>query len=953
MRHIKSVYLGIVLFVLLFSLSGCLSAGKDNEIDASPSTLKLDSPLPVDPQVTIGRLNNGLTYYLLVNGEPKDRASLRLVVNAGSVLEEDNQKGLAHYLEHMAFNGTETFAPDEIVNYLESIGMRFGPEVNASTGFDETIYKLQVPTDKPEPLEKALQILEEWAHRISFKEAEVEKERGVIIEEWRLGRGAEARMREAQNRVLFDGSLYAERSPIGKLETIEKFQSEDFKKFYRDWYRPDLMAVIAVGDFDRDWMEAQIKKYFSRLKPAVNPRPRPNYPVPDHPKTLFALASDKEATESRLSVITKLDITPFKTVGDYRAILVESLYHRMLNDRLHELTRSPEPPFLEGYSGQGRFVRTKEFYILGARVKENGFERGLETLLTEAKRVKEFGFTLSELERQKKDLLKGIEQVFRERDKRDSSDYVREYTDHYTEGEPIPGTEYEYRLYNTYVPEITLEEVNSLAGKWLTEENRVIMINSPQKNGIRIPGESELLAIFDRVRNLAVSPYIDRVSEKPLVSVTPVPGTITSEKKIEELDLTEWTLSNGVRLVLKPTDFKNDQVLLGSFSPGGNSLVPNGEYIAAVTAPRIVIEGGLDGFSKIELEKKLTGKNVEVSPWINELYEGISGSGSPEDLETMLQLIYLYFTAPRMDENAYLAYRERLKENLENRRLSPEENFWDTIRSAIDQDHYRSRPWTPEIISEMDLRESFDIYRNRFADASDFTFFLVGNFDPQGIKPLIETYLGGLPALRRNETWRDLGINPPEKIVERTVKKGLEAKSQVQLVFGSPFKWSRKGAFTMDAVAEILDRRLRENLREDQGGTYSVGVWSSPSRYPDEEIHVFIGFGCAPEKVNRLTEIVFEEIRTLQANGPIQKDLDTVKEILRRDRETNLRSNGFWLNVLRSYYMNGQDPQLILDYDRLIDELTPQDVRDMTRLYLSPDRFVKVVLYPQDWKEEI
>lgn len=734
-----SLYLALLLAAgaMLLGLGSCATPAQPLDPDRD-SRFDLESALPIDDRVAIGRLENGLTYYIRSNTEPKNRAELRLVVNAGSVLEEENQQGIAHYLEHLAFNGTKNFAKQEIVDYLESLGVRFGPDLNAYTSFDETVYRLQVPTEKDDTLETALQILEDWAHNIVFTDEEIEKERGVIIEEWRLRRGADARIRDKQLPILFKGSRYANRRPIGKVDTINAFRSEDFRRFYRDWYRPDLMAVIAVGDFDSIWLEQRIKDLFSRLEPVKDGRPREDYPLPDHKETLFAIASDPEATESRLSIFTKHPVQPFASVGDYRRILVESLYHRMLNDRLDELTLVPEAPFLGAYSGKGKLVRTKDFYILGARVRDGGFETGIEALLTESKRIREFGFTATELERVKRETLKRIEQYYNERDKTNSAELVQEYIDHFLENEPIPGIEYEYELYNKFLPEISLDEVDALASEWLVDENRVIFISSPEKADVPIPRESDLLTAFDRVQQRQITAYVDRTSEAPLLSIVPAEGSITAVETLDALGVTIWTLSNGVRVVLKPTDFKNDEILFNSYSPGGTSLVEDIDYIAADTAIEAVTEGGVGELTLIELQKKLADKAVSVSPWISGLYEGVRGSSTPQDMETMFQLIYLHFASPRKDSSAFLAYRQRLEGRLQNRMSSPDEVFWDAVRSAISQDHFRYLPLTTERLGELNLEKSFNIYKDRFADASDFTFFFVGNFDLEGMTPSTE-----------------------------------------------------------------------------------------------------------------------------------------------------------------------------------------------------------------------
>ncbi len=961
----KTTYLRIILALLLtftFSctafLTSCISTPpkKDTELleklseqDISGSDLSLDEPLPIDTHVKVGKLENGLTYYIRSNKQPENRAELRLVVNAGSLLEDEDQQGLAHFLEHMAFNSTKHFARQEIVNYLESIGMRFGPDLNAYTTFDETVYKLQVPTDNQKTLETAMQILEDWAQYIIFEEEDIDKERGVVVEEWRMRRDAEARMREKQYQILFYNSRYSERMPIGKMDIIRSFKTDTLIRFYKDWYRPDLMAVIAAGDFEMAMMERMIKKYFLGLKPVKDSRTRTIFPVPDHDETLVGIASDAEATKSRVSIITKHDIPASKTVADYRRYLIEALYNGMLNVRLDELSRAHDPPILSGYSAIGRIVRNKDFYILGAQVKDSGIIRGLKALLTEAERVKRFGFTISELDRQKKELLKGIEQLYNERDKIESSDFASEYIRHYLENEPIPGIEYEFELFQKYIPGIQLDEVNQLADEWLMEKNRVILAYSPKKAEIQLPDQDDLLEVINLVKNKEVLPYKDEIADMPLVPVSPVPGRIIEEKLIEEIGITEWGLSNGVQVILKKTDFKNDEVLFSAFSPGGHSLVPDDDYVAAISATSLIEEGGVGNFNLTQLEKKLAGKAVTVSPWIDELYEGIRGSSTPEDMETMFQLIYLYFTRPRMDKTAFLTVRNRLEALVKNREASPEEFFWDSVRKAVAQNHYRAQPWNREMLAEMDLEKSYNFYLDRFADASDFTFFFVGNFTLEHIKPLIETYLGGLPSTGRDETWQDLGIDPPAGIVKETIMKGIDPKSMVQIVFNGTFDWTLENAFMFTALEDVLDIPIRESLREDKGGTYSTWVYTVLSRFPDEEYYIYIGFGSAPEQAAELVELVFKEILRLQTEGPKMPNINKVKEILRRERETKMRQNEFWLRILQSYYIQGLDPVRMLEYDMFIDELTAEKVQVALKKYLDRNRYVQVILYPENW----
>jgi len=949
-HYMRQLSVYIVLSAVTIAACATRTARRD-EPQASPGAgrrAEMSAPLPFDDAVTKRRLENGFTYYIRANHKPENRMELRLVVRAGSVLEDDDQQGLAHFLEHMAFNGTEHFEKQELVDYLESIGMRFGPDVNASTGFDQTVYMLQVPTDDAGIVATAFQILEDWAHNMTLDGGEIDRERGVIIEEWRQGRGAAARMRDKQLPVLFDGSRYAERLPIGKPEIIRNFDHDTLRRFYRDWYRPDLMAVVAVGDFDPDVIERNIREHFSRLAMPDDPPERTVYPVPDHEDILFAIATDPEAAGSNAAVYYKHDVRPETTERDYRRSIVESLYNGMFNMRLTELSRQSDPPFLYGYSGSGRFVLSKEIYMLGVGVEDNGIPRGLEAIYTEAERVARHGFTATELERQKKERLRGMERAYNERDKTESGAYANEYVRNFTVDEPVPGIEAEFELHRRFLSDITLDEVNRLAGSLITDDNRVVMIGSPEKPDVSVPDEAGILAILESVEGKTIEPYEDEVDDRPLVSETPEPSPVVDENRIEEIGVTEWRLANGVRVVLKPTDFKNDEIRFTSYSPGGHSLVDRDGYIPAVTAASLMREGGIDGFDRNGLDKKLSGKVVSVGPWIDELQEGISGGASPRDAETMFRLIYLYFTEPRKDPEAFQSYLSRMNGYIENRSASPETAFFDTLGVTLAGYHYRSRPWSPELLAEMDLDASYAIYRDRFADAGDFTFFFVGNFDPAAIRPLVETWLGGLPAAGREETWRDVGIDYPKGVVEKTVNRGIEQKSRVSIVFTGAIPWSRQNRYTIGSMTDALQIKLREVLREDLGGTYSVGVSQSVFHYPDEEYRITVSFGADPGRVDELTSVVFAQIDSLRTVGIDQSYIDKVRETQRREREINLENNDFWLNILKTYYYHGEDPVDILAFDELIDSLDVDAVRRMANRCFDMNRYVKVVLYPEN-----
>lgn len=934
----------LLLAALAVALVGCASKGTPTAPERPAATA--DDPFPLDPAVVHGTLDNGLHYYVRQNAKPDDRAELRLVVNAGSILEDDDQLGLAHFVEHMAFNGTENFEKQELVDYLEGIGMRFGPDLNAYTSTDETVYMLQVPTDDEEILDTAFDILKDWAGGIAFEGEEIDKERGVVVEEWRLGRGAWARIRDEQWPVIFEGSRYADRRTIGDKDILENAPWDTFRRYYRDWYRPDLMAIVAVGDFEPAAIEAEIRERFAALENPENPREREVHGVPDHDDTRIKIATDPEMTTTSVMVAWARDVRKTRTVEDYRADLVDSLYHAMMNARLDELTQQADPPYLYGFAGESRWVRTKGMYTMQAAVADGGVERGLTTLLTEARRVREHGFLPGELERAKTSLLRSYERRMEERDKQESSRFASQLVRHFLEREPLPSIERLAELAEDLVPGITLDEVNARADQWITENNRLILIGGPESDDALIPDEGTVLATFEQVEDAPVDPWVDRVKDAPLVADVPEPGGIVEERTIDDLGVTIWTLSNGARVVLKPTDFKNDQIVLRGWSPGGSSLVAHDDLTSANFASSIVRQSGLGEFDAIELSKALTGKVAYVGGWIGQTAEGISGSASPKDLETMFQLLRLQFTGTRRDEEAYAALRSQMDTVLQNQEASPSFWFGKTMTEVMTQDHPRRRPMTRETLDEVDLDRALAAWRDRFADASDFWFVLVGAFEIDDMRPLVERWMATLPATDRDETWRDEGVEPPPGVETFVVERGLEPKASVQLVFHGEADWNRQDRYAMSSMTRALSIRLREVLREDLGGVYGVRVGGGINRWPRETYSVSIGFGCDPERVDELLEATFREIEVFRTEGPPQEIVDKVRESQIRARETDLERNEWWASILEAQFINDLDPLDILRHDELTSTLTVDLVRDAAKRWVDPEQYVQGVLMP-------
>jgi zinc protease len=913
----------------------------------SQRLFQIADTLSRDPAITCGKFDNGLTYYIRVNKKPEKRAELRLAVKTGSVMEDDDQLGIAHFCEHMAFNGTRSFPKNEIVSLLEKDGVRLGPDVNAYTSFDETVYMLQIPTDSAQLMEKAFKILEEWASAVTYDSAEIDKERGVVIEEWRLGRGASARLQDKHLPKLLYNSRYAKRYVIGKKEILESASYETIRRFYRDWYRPELMAVVAVGDFDKTAMERLIADHFSKLTNRRPARERITYPVPAHAEPLASVASDKELPAASLQVIFKRQPQEELTAGDYRRSIVGQVYDGMFNDRLQERLQKPNPPFIVGGGSDGHWLGHTQAYTLFAQMKENTFLESLEFLLTETNRVQQYGFTATELDRQKSDRLRWMERAYKERDKTESRRHADEYVRNFLQGEPIPGIEGEFALTKQFLPGITLEEVNQVSRTRMANSSRVVTLSLPDKEGVKVPTESDVLAVFDKASTRKTEAYVDNVSTKPLLANFPKAGKIVHEKTIASLGLTEWKLSNGALVVLKPTDFKNDEILLSAYSNGGSSLASDADYLSAAMSSQLVNACGVGEFDAVTLNKMLSGKVVSVNPAISSLTEGFTGNASPQDLETLFQLTYLYATVPRKDTSAFGALMSRMKASLQNRSASPEAVFADTVTVTMTQHHYRSRPMTPALLDELNLDKALAFYKDRFADAGDFTFFFVGSFTLDKIRPLVEQYLASLPAIGRHETWRDVGGTAPKGVVNKEVYRGIEPKSSVMMAFTGPFDWSHQNRYDLTSLIEMLNIRLREVLREEKSGTYGGRAQGSSVLYPRKEYGVSISWGCNPARAGELVKTVVGILDSLKMEKPAQEYIDKVKEIQRRNHEVNTKENRYWLSNLRFYYSHGEDPEEILSYGALVDKLSAAAMQEAAKKYFDMNNVVKVVLFPE------
>jgi zinc protease len=940
----KKLFLRFLLTSIVFSVFITLSAqDKFGE-----------QKLPVDSKVRIGKLANGFTYYIRTNQKPEKRLEMRLAVNAGSILESDNQQGLAHFIEHMCFNGTAHFAKNDLVQYLQSIGVRFGADLNAYTSFDETVYKLTIPSDSTNLIEKGFLVMEDWAHNVTFDSTEIDKERGVIVEEWRLGRGPWQRLTDKFLPVVFKDSHYAVRLPIGKKEVIEGAPYDTLRGFYKDWYRPDLMALVIVGDIDPDQAEKKIREHFSSLKMPEKPKARKEYDIPNQPVTLITVASDKEQPYCVLQLIYKSDVKKFETYADYLEKLKYSCLTGMLNRRLSELTENENPPFITSAFEYGDlWVRAKEGLQGYAIVGEKGIERGLQTLLVENKRLSQYGFTQGEFDRFKLDLLKQYENAFNERDKTESQDLVGEYIRNFLEKEPIPGIEFEYEFVKNNLQLISLESINTLSKELITDRNRVIVVSAPEKEGVIVPSEDNVFGIAHSVDTMKILPYIDKFSGEKLLSVLPEPGKIVSEQNIAGLDARELMLSNGAKIILKPTIFKNDEIILSAFCLGGHSVYPDKDHFTAMNADGIVQEGGISNYSPSDIDKILAGKSVYVAPVITYNTEEMTASSQSMDIESMFQLLYLYFTNPRVDNSAFNSYISKKKELYQNLAKEPLNYFYDQYSRIKAQNHLRGDYLPkPEDWDKIDYKRAIDIYKDRFADAGGFTFLIIGSFSIDSVKPLIERYIGSLPSIKRTENFVDLGIRPPKDKQVNRVFKGNDPKSRAILYFEEEKPWNDRDAFMVDVLGDILEFRYIEKLREEMSGVYTVRVGSSLRKIPYSHSSLQITMPCAPDNVDSLVNAAIAEIRKIQVSGVEEKEIIKAKETRKRALESDTKTNKFWLAAIEDALLNDTDLGSVTN-EKYIDQISSQEIQRVAKEYFNIDTYLEVVLYPEEYKAKL
>ena len=911
-------------------------------------------PIPTDPNVRIGKLEDGLTYYIRHNELPENRADFYIAQKVGSILEEENQRGLAHFLEHMCFNGTTNFPGKGIIDWLETIGVKFGENLNAYTSVEETVYNIDnVPVIRDGIVDSCLLILHDWANDLTLAEAEIDNERGVIHEEWRTRQGAMMRMYEQALPKAMEGSKYGHRLPIGTIEVIDNFPYQAIRDYYEAWYRPDQQGIIVVGDVDVDKVEAKIKELFSPIQMPANAPERKYESVPDNKEPIITITKDKEQPSTMIYIWHKHPATPNEAKGNIGYLVQNyllSMIESMLNARLEELRQSANPPFIMAGTEDTNFLfaKTTKAFAGIAISKEDGIPTAIKALVREIERARKFGFTASEYSRAKADYLRDLESAYNERDNKENKEYVQEYVDNFLENEPIPGIETEYAIMNQLVPNISVEAINSLLPQLIKDENIVINVFGPDKEDMVYPTETEILKVLQDTKAEEITAYVDKVSDEPLLKEAPKAGKIV---KTEEgpFGSTAFTLSNGVRVVVKNTDFKADEIRMTAFSPGGTSMFDTKEAIQLRMLNSVAGLGGLGNFSNVDLEKVLAGKKASISTSFTVLTEKVNGYCSPKDLETLMQLVYLSFTAPRMDDAAFESFKTRTKASLLNEEANPMTAFSDTLNHALYGNHPMIDRIKADMIDQIDYNRIMEMYKDRFKEAGDFTFLFVGNINMDEAKPLIETYLGSLPTINRKEDFKDIKLEIRKGNYKNVFEKQLEIpKASVISVISGNCEYNLKNILLMSILSQTMDMVYTETIREKEGASYGVSAFGQINKHPKDEAVFQIYFDTDPAKREKMEQIVMTELQKATKEGPRPEHLAKVKEFILKKHNEDTKENAYWLSQLNQYYWYNTD--MDSDYEKLVNEITVEDVKNFAKALLDQGNIIEVTMTAKESK---
>jgi zinc protease len=915
---------------------------------------KLTDPINNDPNVKIGKLSNGLTYYIRENKKPENRAEFWLLVKAGSMQENEDQLGLAHFVEHMGFNGIKGYPGNKLTDELAKIGVAFGSGINAYTSFDETVYTITMPTDNSKNIEMGLNILKAWANEYLLDNKEIEEERGIIIEEYRLRLGAQDRMRKIWFPVFFNGSRYADRWVIGTLDVLENFKPQTLKNFYYDWYRPDLQAIVIVGDINAAEVEKMITAKFSKIKSKKNPRERIYYPIEPGKDPVAVVCTDKEAGVNTVMVLRKFPHFVMRTVGDYKTAMTHELYNAMYRSRLEEMTQNPNTPFFGAHIGYGHFLGNTDVYSAQAVAKENQIEDALRVIMQEDYRVLKHGFLESELKRAKDELLYQYEIEANEVGKTESHRFAQDYLSHFLLQDPIPGAKRVFNYAKKYMEEITIEEVNEWAEKWITKDNICVIVTAPDMEGVGVPTETQILAIVNDRSLENVEPYIDNYKEQEMVDVELLQkGEIVSENILPEVDVTEIVLSNGIKVWLKKTDFKNDEIIFRAVSKGGLSLYDEADLASGLLAAEFVDRAGIGEIDFSSLMKKMKGKQVGIIPSIKIFTEEFSGSSTPKDLEFFFQYLHAFFVSPRYDSTVYELVTKETKEQLKMIDNVPMYRALKNLVKVVIQNDYfspldlTSLTYSDDFINSSDYNRAFEIYKERFANSADFYFTFVGNFDEIIMKEYLELYLGSLPTSDLKDE-----INPgvakgfPKEQVIENIYVGTEEQSFVGIVYQNEFPWNEENKMILRALQEALQIELIAEIREKMSGVYSPMLYMDWNKVPKSEYLMLVFFGCSPTNTDILSDAVFKILKETKQNGPSEETMVKVKQQMIKQRETSLKTNEFWKQMLSNMWLNDDDVAVIPTFEDRINKLTSKDIVYFLQQYFDVEHYVRMNLYP-------
>jgi zinc protease len=909
-----------------------------------------DERVKTDPTFKVGKLSNGLTYYIKKSSNPKDLADFYIIQNVGAILEDDDQNGLAHFLEHMAFNGTKNFPDKRLLDYFQSIGVKFGANINAYTAKDETVYYLAaVPTTRRTIVDSALLALHDWSSFITLDNKEIDNERGVIREEWRMRSGDGTRLKRTIEQAIYQGSKYAIRDVIGDTAVVNNCKYQTLKDYYHKWYRPDLQAIVIIGDIDPSVIETRIASIFSDITKPENPALRPTFDLPDNKAPIYCVAGDPEAKNCNVRIYHKY--APFprekKETEEYiRYQTINQIIENVITDRLGEIQKDIDPDFINSKVRIGDLVPSKRLFFVGVTTKNNAMARGYQRMLTEIKRIKQFGFTASEVDVVKKNILRSYESSYAERESRKNDIYVTSAKNHFLNGDPLVNIEDQYEWHKKNLDKISIDEINQVAADYITDDNNVIVATGPLNNNVSLITVDSLKAIAAKVESSNVEPYKDKVAIKPLMTQIPVRGTIKKETVNVELGTTEWLLSNGVKVVVKPNDLRKDQITFSGFSKGGYASSTLDNLPSAYYASSFINSSGVAEHSAADLKRILSGTKIAIQPEVSEFYEGITGYASPKDVEKMFQLINLYIAKPRIDTSLCISIINRKKAAAENDLNSSKNALADTINQVLfNRSPYRYHE-NGKFLDKIDPLKSFEFYKECFASMNGFTFIFTGNININELKSYVETYIASIPSNGKKHNWKDNGKRlATQNYTVHFASSMPTEKTAIYLAYVNENKFDLPTKIASSALAYDLRMRFLATLREKEGGTYDVTVRSNLQFEPIPQSFIAIRFDTDPKIADRMLGLLYNEVNNLLKEGVSDEYLKRIKESAIKNYKKDIQSPAYWQDVLTTYYIKGLN--INKDYEKIVSELTSETILKAARTIISKGRLVEIVMKPQ------